>query len=150
MEAIGLAASLAGLVALAASVVKAGNSFFHPFHEFTREVESIKREVLQLEGLLHDLQPLVDTIAQNPMAASSTHASSQKSELGLREIKSCTETLQEVKRLYEKSLPKENRPVQNIAKRFLWPISRDEVQDIIERLERHKSTFTLSLVAHGL
>ena len=150
MEAIGLAASLAGLVALTASLVKAGHSFYHPFKEFAREVESIKGEVVQLERLLHDLQPLVDTIAQNPMAASNTPASSGKRKLGLHEIKACTETLQEVKTLYEKSLPKENRPVQNIAKRFLWPISRDEVQGIIERLERHKSTFTLALVAHGL
>src|SRR5579862_3036975 len=109
MEAIGLAASLAGLVALAASVVKAGHSFYHPFKEFAREVESMKGEVVQLEGLLHDLQPLVDTISQNPMAMSSTPASSQKPKLGLHEIKACMETLQEVKTLYEKSLPQENK-----------------------------------------
>jgi hypothetical protein len=150
MEAIGLAASLAGLVALAASVVQAGCSFYHPFKEFAREVESIKGEVVQLEALLCDLQPLVDTIAQNAMVTSSTPASSQSPKLGLHEIKACMETLQEVKKLYKKLLPQENRPVQAIAKRFLWPISRDEVQDIMERLERHKSTFTLALVAHGL
>lgn len=146
MEIVGIASSFAGLASFASSLVIAGHAFYHPFKEYREEVETIVCDVEQLRGLLAELQLLVDGLRQE----SGVMPSFPESVIRLHEINACWDTLNEVKRLYEKSYPKEGKVVQNLSKRFLWPISRGDIQDIMARLERHKTTFSLALTAYGM
>jgi hypothetical protein len=143
-EAVGLAASIAGLLTFTASLVKAGHSFYYPFVEFIREVESIKYDVELLEKQLKALKPLIDKLVQHPLP----HPTSLI--IGMDSLDACTSTLNDIKKLYQQSAAVVGRPTRNMLKRFMWPMSRSEVHDIVRRLDGHKSSFTLVLTGYGM
>jgi hypothetical protein len=145
MEIIGLAASFAGLLALTGSVVVAGRSFYHPFKEFRLEIESLKIDVAQLEELLLSLNPLLQLSAEK--ALSGTYSRS-KSALRHEEVEVCIGTLTAIKKVYEKSSPKDGRVIRNFSKRIAWPISRRELVDLRKKLDSHKLALNIALTAY--
>ena len=150
LEVIGLAASFAGLLALTSTVIKTGHSFYYPIREFDRELQSIYRDIAQIEYQLNAMIPLITALKERPPPAFLAATVPSEPILRSDEIIACKATLEEVKKLYEKSIKVKGRPARNLLKRSLWPLSRKEVYEIVQRLERHKSAFHESLTAHGL
>lgn len=148
--AVGLVASFAGLLALSGTIIKTGYSFYYPIKEFDQELQSINRDVAQIEYYLKALQPLVTTLEESPLPASLNPGKSFESIVRSDDIVACTAILEDVKKLYEKSIKVKGRPARNILRRCLWPLSRKEVYDLVKRLERNKSALHEALTAHGL
>jgi Fungal N-terminal domain of STAND proteins len=146
MEIIGIASSVVGLVTFATNLIDAGHAFSTPFKEFREQVEAVKREIEQLWRLLIELQQLVDGLKTQDHAILPW----QNSLLRLDEINACRNTLTKVEKLYNKSCPKEGKVVRNFSRRYVWPVAKKEIEEIMQRLERHKSTFILALNARGM
>jgi len=63
MEVVGITASLAGLLSLAAMVIQCGYMYAEAAVKWKGEIRAITKEIIQLTGLLHTLQPMIDELS---------------------------------------------------------------------------------------
>jgi hypothetical protein len=147
---VGLAASFAGLLALSGTIIKSSHSFYYPIKEFDQELQSINRDIAQIEYYLKAMRPLVIALDETPSPASLATGMSLEPILRSDDIIACKASLEDVKKLYEKSIKVKGRPARNLLKRCLWPLSRKDVYELVKRLERNKSALHEALTAHGL
>jgi len=177
MDPVSTTASIAGLLAIATSLVKCAYFISTSARDFRNEWNSIANEVAQLVGVLHSLKPsfgslglLTDQILGESTSSSptgsipsslSTPSEKEYDVLSVRraqeylstqlsnEIANCQATLIEVEQLLSQSQLKAGRRMSNVTKQFLWPLKKPEFQRLMEKLESHKSTFVLIFSSHG-
>jgi hypothetical protein len=65
-------------------------------------------------------------------------------------IEDCRTSLRDIITIMESATPREGKPMQNAAKKLLWPLKKSETEAHLKRLERHKTTFSLALSAEQL
>lgn len=177
MDPVSATASIAGLLAIATSLVKGAYLLSTSARDFRNEWTSIANEVAQLVGVLHSLKPSFgspvlwtdqiygESTSPSPTASTpsslSTPSEKDYDVLSVRraqdymstqltnEIASCQATLIEVEQLLSQSQPKSGKRISNVTKQFLWPLKKPEFQKLMEKLDSHKSSFVLIFSSQG-
>lgn len=177
MDPLSVTASLAGILALATSLVKGIYSFSRSAKDFNNELTTIANEVTQLLGILHVLKSSVTrfttssssansgqtTADSSPVLTPSTPSDSDKdyelvsatrtahhlSVQLVSEIEACQMTMTDITRLLSQSTPKRGQGISNVTKQFRWSLQKPDLQKMVHRLERHKAAFILILSSQG-
>jgi hypothetical protein len=184
MDTVSATASIAGLLAIATTLVKGAYTLAQSEKDFRSELTTIADEVAQLLGVLHALKPSFGPF-RSPSVRSvrssfssgevtpqsragstppqSTISDSDKEYEVLsvggtcdylsiqlsNEISTCQTTLMELDRLLSQSNPAPGSPIANVTKKFRWSFKKPDLDKLIHKLERHKSTFVLILSSQG-
>lgn len=138
MEPLSIAGSLVGLLAAGAQLVPKCYNLASSFREAAQDAEAAALELSDLAVVLKELQKYIDGTA---------YASTQR--LHLISLEHVTATLAQCVKTYSQlhSLLRTLR----IDKRStaihyaIWMLKRDEVAQLVARLQNHKSTFALML-----
>jgi hypothetical protein len=135
-EVVGLAASIAGLVTLADLVFSKGYGFIKASKGAEKSVEHLIDEVNNLSGVLHSLSNVVERLEAENAAFD---PSSQ-----IHHIQACFETLTQIKKQLDKTVPPAPLSSWNKIK---WPLKKAETDELLKDIDRHKTNMTLALTA---
>ena len=144
-EAVGLAASIVGLITIASKVTKLCSYF----SEATNAREDIKQLISEVSSLADLLEPLsapaeASRISQSPDSDSMSQLVNQFTEI--------LEQLQgELQAQVKKSDSKTRNLVGSLKTSLKWPFKKEDTRDRIQKIERLKTALSLKLqlwVAH--
>jgi hypothetical protein len=131
-EVVGTTASIIAVLELSATVLK----YINDVREATEDRQRILEEVSSAHGLLHALNDLA-TRADGGNEWFATLTSLNGPQGPLKEYEKALEEIQA-----------KFRPVNGVARitrRLVWPFTKKEIHDILVRVERQKSLFTIAL-----
>jgi prefoldin subunit 5 len=135
MDAVGATASIISIIELTATIASI-------CLEYSRAVKNAQKNINRLSDELTNLQKIVESVEQLlDRPESAKLLASRKS--------SVDECLEQLKTLHQKLEPGKRRQfLGKIGLRELkWPFDSKEVEEIISRLERYKSTIFLAFQA---
>jgi hypothetical protein len=135
MDGLSSAASVIAVIQLTGSIVKICGGYIQEVRDARDDIASLQRTVAGLEGILQKLKEFL----QGPNGRQLPTSTSL--------VNNITDCLSDLEHLEEKINPgKVKRMMRRFGFRALkWPIKRAEVDRIIQKLERYKSLFSLSL-----
>ncbi|KAF9767498.1 hypothetical protein IL306_015319 [Fusarium sp. DS 682] len=133
-EAIGLAASIAGLVQLTGTVFKHVTKFCKEAKDATQARE--------LAGIFENLRLLATALEDKQ----------SNSALKPEHLDSCQKTLHEINNRLVKAHSDFNsgKPAKRFARRLKWPFSLQETKDLVGELANHRSNLHLALSADSM
>lgn len=155
MDPLSFAASLSGLVTIANQLLRYCYTYASTAVKYQREVQGITTEITQISGILHAIQSIIVDIPEVPNPDSvgvrieGTHLRSTLQIFRMEEIVSCEQTLLEITSQLGKLSPRSPTFWKITKKKILWPLKRPSLAMLLDRLERHKTTFILVLSAYG-
>lgn len=135
-EALGVAASVAGLITLADVVVRRGYAFMKEVKGAEETVKKLVDEVNILFGTLHSLKNVVERLEEdvaNPDPTMQVHW-----------IEPCHQTLERIRKLLLEAMEGDSM---SRIERFKWPLKQSATRDLLKDVERHKSTMMMAMSA---
>ena len=143
-EAVGLAASIGGLVTIASEVCKLCHNYFSEVIDARKDVEQLVSEISSLTNLLERFQTPAEAgrVSQSP-------GSGPVSKL-VRECTEVSEMLEKLQSELQRQLNKQSdnkfrNLVGSLKARLKWPFKKNDTQERIQKIERLKGTLTLEL-----
>ncbi|CBF80695.1 WD40 repeat domain-containing protein [Aspergillus nidulans FGSC A4] len=135
MDGLSAAASVFAVIQLTGSLVELCGGYIQQVKHARDEVLTLQRAIVGLQGTLQDLQNLVQTNNGNTLPTSS------------RLVGNITDCLSDLRGLETRLDPgKRKKLMRKVGWRALkWPLKRIEVEEVIQNLERYKTSFLLSL-----
>jgi hypothetical protein len=135
MDGLSSAASVVAVIQLTGSLVKLCGSYIQEVKNARHEILTLQRAIAGLQGTLQDLQKYLQSNDSRILPISS------------RQISNITDCLSNLRALEVRLDPgKGKKMMRKVGLRALkWPMKREEVEGVIENLERYKSSFLLSL-----
>ena len=137
-EALGVAASVAGLISLADIVVGRGYKFLRHMKEAEKTVKSLVHEVNVLSGVLHSLSNTIQLLEEDEEEANFDPTTQ------VHYIEACYQTLSQLHRYFEAALP--STPL-STGQKIRWPLKQSETKELLADIQRHKSTMILAMNA---
>ncbi|KAJ5646727.1 NACHT and WD40 domain protein [Penicillium lividum] len=135
MDGLSSAASVIAVIQLTGSLVKVCGGYIQEVKDARDEVIALQRAITGLEWILQDLQLLLQSNDENTLPTSSRLASN---------ITDCLSDLQALEAKIDPGTGK--KLMRKVGFRALkWPLKRTELEAVVQNLERHKSSFILSL-----
>ncbi|PQE30282.1 ankyrin repeat protein [Rutstroemia sp. NJR-2017a WRK4] len=131
-EALGVAASVAGLVSLADTVVRLGFKYFKEVKNAPESIEKLIRETNNLAGVLHSLKNVVEILEAKYQSDASVQ---------IHQINACQKTLDAIETRLSKFL---NTMPPN---KFKWPFEKSAVEGLIHDIEGHKTSMAIAMDA---
>jgi hypothetical protein len=138
-EVLGVAASVAGLMTIADTIVRKGFKFIREVKDSENSVEKLVEEVNNLAGVLHSLNNVVERLEENER---NVDPSTQ-----IHYIESCYRTLMKIKELLDEALPE--TPISRID-RLRWTCRKERVNQLLGEVERHKAAMILAMSAREM
>ncbi|CAJ0554858.1 Ff.00g133710.m01.CDS01 [Fusarium sp. VM40] len=144
MEAVSLAASIAGLVTLADLVFRAAVKYHKSVKDAPKEVKALVDEVKDLSLLLHNLSLVEYGLAAQPDPAVQANARPPKP-LHLQQCQNLLRRLQS-------GLPdlEAGSGLQKLQGRLKWPFSISDTKEMLQAIGRHKQTINIALTAQSI
>ncbi|KAL4958631.1 uncharacterized protein BDV14DRAFT_186338 [Aspergillus stella-maris] len=135
MDGLSSAASVIAVIQLTGSLVELCGGYIQQVKHARDEILTLQRAIVGLQGTLQDLQSLVQTNNGNTLPTSS------------RLVGNITDCLSDLRGLETRLDPgKRKKLMRKVGWRALkWPLKRTEVEEVIQNLERYKTSFLLSL-----
>jgi aminopeptidase N len=167
MEVVSVVSTLASLIAFGASVVRTAHSYIHPTLEFKKEINQLADEISQLLGVLLVLKSALVNMADRKegslpsykaLISEGTSKSSSGTEndstmehwkLSKGEFDEIAKILEDVQKILNDNQNRPGQTVRNNIRRLRWAFIKEDVKELLERIERQKSKFILSLVGRG-
>ena len=179
MDVISATASIAGILAIATKLVKVTYSLAQTGRQFRQDLTALGNEVSSLLGVLHTLKSsvLAHVDVSSPITSASISSSSSTSSssfrstpsesdkdyevlsLGrtqtqlnrqiLQEIDACQSTLIKADQLLSQFGPKPGQAVFNATKQLQWSLKKPDIQLLISKVEKHKTTLAVLLSSQG-
>ncbi|KAH7410647.1 hypothetical protein BKA64DRAFT_358929 [Cadophora sp. MPI-SDFR-AT-0126] len=134
-EALGVAASVSGLITLADIVVRRGYAFINNVNDAGETVQKLILEVNLLFGILHSLKVVVDRLE-----ATSKRNPAQE----MHWIEPCYQTLEKIRGHLQKAMVGD---CMTRTEKLKWPLRNSATREILGEVERHKLTITMALSA---
>lgn len=135
MEGVSAAASVFGVIQLTGSIVKICGGYLQEMKNAREDIIALQRSITGLEGTVRKLIEFL----QGPHATKLPTSS-----LLVHNVTDCLSDLEALKNQLDPGSGK--GMMRRLGFRaFKWPLKRTEVEKIIHGLERHKSSFILSL-----
>ncbi|KAF5985512.1 putative ankyrin repeat protein [Fusarium bulbicola] len=141
---LSMAASIAGIIALADLVFKTVFSYTYKAKEAKRDVESLKEEISGLSNALR----ILDALAYELEAENGPRDVALNAKL----LDQCRENLNAINQKVQKAVKDfdDARKWKAVSRQLKWPFSSLETKDLLESLSRYKATALLSQqVAHN-
>ncbi|EXK35992.1 hypothetical protein FOMG_09184 [Fusarium oxysporum f. sp. melonis 26406] len=141
-EAVGLAASIAGLVQLTGSVFKQVTKFCKEAKDAPSKAQELATQTRDLAGISENLRLL----------ASALEDRGSNSVLKPQHLESCEKTLQEIKDKLHKALSDFDggKSARRFVRRLKWPFSLQETKDLVADLANHRANLHLALSADSM
>ena len=139
MDPISSASAIAGLVALSGTIISTGYKYIATVRHAPQELRLLLSEVAALNELLDKLQLLASTTDESK----STKVFDNFVQGGA--IATCTELFRSVENSIQKCVQIEGQSKRNFAKRLIWPFKESETKEILQKLERMKSTLSTAV-----
>ncbi|KAM0237912.1 hypothetical protein ACHAP5_008810 [Fusarium lateritium] len=141
-EAVGLAASIAGLVQLTGSVFKLVTKFCREAKDAPSKAQELATQTRELAGIFENLRLL----------ASSLETSSSNPSLKTQHLDMCQGTLDEINTTLDKAQADfdSGKSAKRFARRLKWPFSLSETKDLVADLAGHRATIQLALSADSM
>jgi hypothetical protein len=138
MDPLSIASGIGGLIQLADVVVNRTWPFLKEVKNQRSEISKLSSEVASLAGVLHSLRLLSEGSAVP---------------IDHEDVLECQVILEELRDRLNKgdsTSSSKRDQVKKLAQQLCFPYERIEMQKILERLERLKSTFNLALTAESI
>jgi Fungal N-terminal domain of STAND proteins len=169
MDPLSLAASITALISIADVAVTRGMKFCRSVREQPKQMSTLIGEAAALSGVLSALRRIVEQkgstldmektgngdCQEDSAPRQSMRGDSQSDPepmptppLGKMEpvlLQSCQQTLEQLRDMLARMESREGETVMNTAKRLRWPFMESEMNDLLAKLERHKSSFQLAI-----
>ncbi|KAG5657930.1 hypothetical protein KAF25_007963 [Fusarium avenaceum] len=144
MEAVSLAASIAGLVTLADLVFRAAVKYHKSVKDAPKEVKALVDEVKDLSLLLHNLSLVEYGLTTQPDPAAQANTRPPKP-LHLQQCQNLLRRLQS-------GLPdlETGSGLQKLQGRLKWPFSISDTKEMLQAIGRHKQTINIALTAQSI
>jgi hypothetical protein len=138
-DALGVAASVAGLMTIADSIVRKGFKILKDVKDAEKLVQKLLEEVNNLSGVLHSLNNIVERLEEE---GANVDTSTQ-----IHYIESCYKTLTKIQGHLDKAVPA--TPLSR-GDRLQWPLKKSHTKELLVEIERHKATMTLAMAAREM
>lgn len=135
-EALGVAASIAGLITIADIVVRRGYEFIKLVKGAGETVEKVISEVNWLFGMLHSLQNVAKRLEKGARTLDPT--------MQINWIEPCYRTLSNIQDFLQKTMAGDSM---TRMEKMKWPLRQSATLELLKDLERHKSNITLAVNA---
>ncbi|KAH7002610.1 ankyrin repeat-containing domain protein [Ilyonectria destructans] len=141
-EAVGLAASIAGLVQLTGAVFKLVTKFCKEAKDAPAKVQDLATQTRELAGVLENLRLL----------ASSLETRDSNCSLKMQHLDACAQTLGTISSKLEKAQADfdSGKAVRTFSRRLKWPFSLSDTKDLAADLASHRATLHLALSADSM
>ncbi|CAJ0554543.1 Ff.00g130560.m01.CDS01 [Fusarium sp. VM40] len=141
-EAVGLAASIAGLVQLTGSVFKLVTKFCREAKDAPSKAQELATQTRELAGIFENLRLL----------ASALETESSNPSLKTHHLDSCQRTLDEINTTLNKAQADfdSGKSAKRFSRRLKWPFSLSETKDLVSDLANHRATVQLALSADSM
>ncbi len=176
MDPFSLSVSIASLISLADLVVTKGTKFYCSVRDSPKEISTLIGDVAALSGVLSALSRVVDnqigttydkaTEKGYPGACAMqllTQSDSQPQDRSISVasldtvrtvepmlLHTCRHTLEQLRDTVAKLESRPDETFMNAAKRIKWAFKEAEINGLLVKLERHKSSFQLAIVADNM
>ncbi|KAI1341959.1 hypothetical protein F5Y15DRAFT_413228 [Xylariaceae sp. FL0016] len=139
---LSIAASVAGLVSLAATVFQAVTKFSSESKGAREKINQLGAHVRNLSGVLQNLS-LLDTSLESQGSDTAFKA---------HHLHECRQTLRKLEKILIKPQAdfKDGSRFKAVMRSLAWPLSSEETKSITEDIARHQSTLELALSAGSL
>ena len=138
-DALGVAASVAGLMTIADSIVRKGFKFLKDVKDAEKSVQKLLEEVNNLSGVLHSLNNIVERLEEE---GANVDTSTQ-----IHYIESCYKTLKKIQDLFDEAVP--TAPLSK-RDRLKWPLKKEHTKELLVEIGRHKATMILAMTAREM
>lgn len=134
MDLLSSAASVVAVIQLSGSLVKICGGYIQEVKDAREEIITLQRAITGVQEILQDLEKLIQS-HQNTLPSSS------------RLVSRITDCLSDLRTLEVRLDPGRGKTLmKRMGLRALkWPLKHTEVDGIVQKLERYKLSFTLSL-----
>jgi uncharacterized protein YoxC len=138
-EVLGVAASVAGLMTIADSIVRKGFNFIKDVKEAEESVEKLVEEVNNLSGVLHSLNNVVERLAEDERTVDPSTR--------IHYIESCYKTLKKINDHFDEALP---ATLLSRGQKLKWPLKKAHTKELLDEIGRHKATMILAMGAREM
>lgn len=138
-DVLGIAASIAGLMTIADSIVRKAFKFIKDVKEAEKSAERLVEEVNNLSGVLHSLNNVVERLEED---GGSLDPSAQ-----IHCIESCYKTLKKIQDYLDEAIP---RTPLSRGEKLKWPLKKARTKELLHEIERHKATMSLAMSARHM
>jgi hypothetical protein len=135
-EVLGVAASVAGLMTIADSIVRKGFNFIKDVKEAEESVEKLVEEVNNLSGVLHSLNNVVERLEEDERTVDPSTR--------IHYIESCYKTLKKINDHFDEALP---ATLLSRGQKLKWPLKKAHTKELLDEIGRHKATMILAMGA---
>ncbi|KAF4342071.1 hypothetical protein FBEOM_4002 [Fusarium beomiforme] len=141
-EAIGLAASIAGLVQLTGSVFIKVTKFCKEAKDAPSKAQELATQARELAGIFENMRLLVSALEERD----------SNSALKPQHLESCQKTLTEINSKLDKAQSDfaAGKSAKRFARRLKWPLSLQETKDLVADLANHRANLHLALSADSM
>ncbi|KAL4750943.1 hypothetical protein BDW72DRAFT_193470 [Aspergillus terricola var. indicus] len=134
MDGLSSAVSVFAVIQLTGSLVELCRGYIQKVKGARDEISNLQQAITGLHGTLQDLQSLIESKEGKALPTSS------------RLIGNLTDCLSDLHALKANLDPEKTKLMRKLGWRALkWPLKRTEVEEVIQKLERYKTSFILSL-----
>jgi len=142
-DGLSVAASIAGLITIADTVVRRGYQYLKEVRDAEGSVGKLIAEVNNLVGVLHSLKNIADRFEDD--------GSKPEMTIQIHYVQSCYQAMEIIQQSLDKADPSRARNrVGQAIKKLQWPLTKSSTTALILEIERHKSAMTLALSADGM
>jgi hypothetical protein len=137
-----VAASIAGLVALADLVFSKVFWYVKTVKGAEKEITAFSTEIQSLSGILHSVH----------LVACQLDDVNHDRTIRIHHVYYCHETLERIRSRLQKAFPHADKPSRGalLLGKLKWPFTSTETRELIAEIQRHKSTLTLALSVDSL
>jgi len=158
IDGFSLAVGIAGLIELSAEVIKLSHSYVIGVAEYRKEIAALEAESKCLIGALEGLKLTVSKLTERKTGDrphGSVLTTPDTIVIHQADIDNCGQILTKIKRALEPpdNARRGNKFTNRITKagRALeWPFKKGELQRLVQRLERYKTSFLMAMYATSM
>lgn len=143
---LSLISSISGIISLADLIITKAAKLYISTRDCPQEIKALVDETSSLSGLLAALDRRVLALQQ----ANGLKQHYVQVPVTAMILDDCEQTLNSVVAVIMKSEPKPGESVRNTGKRLLWNFRKDEVVELIAKLERCKTNLQIALSLDGM
>ncbi|KAI1331492.1 hypothetical protein F5Y16DRAFT_408127 [Xylariaceae sp. FL0255] len=140
-DGLSIAASVAGLVALADAVFRSAYKYCKTASEAGNEIRELIRQIQSLSGVLHSLKILIDALDQE----------GSQGAIQLSHITDASKILGEIQGRLSKAVMKLGGPRSSIVQESLkWPFTKSKTKELADKLSKQYEIINAALNAESL
>lgn len=165
MDGLSVVANIAGLLTLASAITTFCYINGAALRDYAKDIEALKEESAQLSGVLTALKSITEDVEEDtddnaipappapsaliPPSGMTLTPAKNKQIIRPEDLSACDRTLVELIAALDEVKPQTGKVWKNALRRIKWPMKKESLRTLLQRMERHKTGFTVVLSARG-